>query len=555
MSVFQDFFTRLRSTAKEHRTALFCAFFLGMLIVGPQLVFIEQEGSDYRGLYMMTTDGEKFYLARMHEFYDEGRVGNPFLYEHKFYGPMFYSSGGETLLAIPGKLLGISVPTLNLIYKFLLPAVQFLLAYALLFRLTGKVGWSIAGALMMFTGLVWFEWEYLKHNLYHALQTGAIRDLWYRPYALYIGRPVHPEFSQLLLLLYLHVSLAIHESKERNNFKKFIALGSILALSFYVYFFSFTFFLAFNAALCVIWYFFGKRMLIRDLLMTTGVAFLVGTPPLWAIYSAMHHPEYARVAQALWVEPTHRAVISLSGLILTLLVFACIVRKKTYAETGIARDRLLFLSGLLVTAFLVVNQQVVTGISLQYIHYFRAFNHPVFVIVLTFLGHTFFEHMLSGRSSQRPRFAFIARALPWCAAGFFAVTGVYFQYTAYLHDAPIVHKEQRYMPAMDWLAANTPKDSVVMTNETLSEFVPLFTNDNVMWNNGYVPAGFLVPSERTEFTPENLLKSEDFFRDAKKYRLDYILWDRQADPGWNIERYKLPLLFSGEGMEIYELPR
>jgi len=253
-------FARFSLLIRGHFLAVLFSVLVGVLIVGPQLVFIANEGEHYQGLYMMTTDAEEFYLARMQEFYDEGRIGNPYLYEYKYYGPAFYSWGAEVLLAIPGKLTGISVPTLNLIYKFLLPAFEFLLVYALLFRLTGARAWSIAGACMVFTGLVWFEWEYLKHNIYYALQTGHISDLWYRPYALYAGRPVHPQFSQIHFFLYLHVFLFIHEGRSSHGFRWLIVLGALLALSFYTYFYSFTFFLALNAVFALFWYFSGRSL-------------------------------------------------------------------------------------------------------------------------------------------------------------------------------------------------------------------------------------------------------------------------------------------------------
>ena len=92
-----------------------------------------------------------------------------------------------------------------------------------------------------------------------------------------------------------------------------------------------------------------------------------------------------------------------------------------------------------------------------------------------------------------------------------------------------------------------------MANEELSNLIPVFTSNNVMWAIG--ASLFIVPADRARFTPENLLQSGDFLTDIKRYRVDYILWDKVADPGWNIDRLDLPALFSSDGLVIYQLPQ
>ena len=536
----------------KHLLAIFFSVFVGALILGPQLVFITMEGTHYQGLYMMTTDAEDFYLARIHEYYDEGRVGNPYLYEYKFYGPMFYSFGAETLLAIPGKLFNISVPTLNLIYKFMLPALQFLLAYALLFRLSGSRLWSIAGGIMVFTGLVWFDWDYLKNNIYVAIQSGNFQDLWYRvPGPLYVGRPVHPQFSQLHLLLYLHALLSFISTagKRQNNYA--LLLATLLALSFYTYFYSFTFFLTVNGVLITYWLLSKNFARMSALLCSTLGGLLFGMPPLYAIYSAMHHPDYTRVAKALWVMPSHHFVVSFSTVSLAVLlgIYYYIQRKEKSAE--FQHEKFVFVFALIIAGFVVVNQQVLSGVTLQYVHYFRSIIYPIDALLFFLLVHLYSRYFFPDNIHK----LFFFRNMPWVAITLLVSMGIFIQYIAYRNDALITSGEQRLMPAIKWLAEHTQKESVIMANQRLSELIPVFTANNVMWVDDYISAGFLVPAERAQFTPEQLLQSDDFYRDAKKYRLDYILWDKESNPDWRIERYKLTQLYSASGLEIYLAPR
>ncbi|OGZ08790.1 MAG: hypothetical protein A3D65_03265 [Candidatus Lloydbacteria bacterium RIFCSPHIGHO2_02_FULL_50_13] len=552
----------LINVSKKHLLAIFFALFCGVLVLAPQVIFIANEGDHYKGYYMMKTEAEWFYLARMQEFYDEGRVGNPFLFEHKFYGPQFMQSGGEIILAAPGKLLGISIPTLNLIYKFVLPAITFLLLYALIFRLTKSAPWSIAGGLMYILNPTWL---YIN-NVSHLLQgdVSFFADFLY-------SRPVHGTLDGIILFLYFNILLTLHTTR---NVRWFVGLGALLALSFYTYFYSFTFFLALNFVVVLLWLCCGKKREAGYLTLATIGGILIGIPKLLAIYAAYHHPDYPLLAVLQPVEHGRTPVISKNGLMVSLFFVIYLFRTKALRMVGIIRDHSIFFLGLLITTFVVVNQQVLTGISLFSGHYHHSFNIPIFVIALTFLASAATAHFLHSEDTRSDVgvqggntrwnlgerflrfhlvFPHLLRALPWLAAIIFIATGVFMQYAAYQNWAPQTSNEQRYMPALSWLRENTPKNSVVMANEALSDIIPVFTSNNDMWSRG-APL-FLVPLDRARFTPENLLRSGDFLKDIKQYRVDYILWDQNIDPGWNIDRFHLPTLFSSEGLVIYELPK
>lgn len=526
----------LRDISKKHVLAVCLALFVGAFVVAPQIIFITREGSQYQGLYMTKSEAELHYLASMKEFYDEGRMGNPFLSEYKFYGPQFFSSGAEAILAFPGKLLGISVPSLNLVYKFLLPMLAFLLVYALVFRLTGASAYAISAALMAIMGLTWFAGGDIPHLLRG--------EFWFDQFI--YNRPVNPQFSGPLFFLYLNVLLFVHEGR---GLRWLLLLGALLALSFYTYFYSFTFFLALNAVFAVVWYLSGKKVLVHNLILVTLGAIFIGLPPLLAIYAAIHHPDYAQLITANDLHSGHIPEVSKNGLLVSLLFIAYLFCTKAHRVVGIVREHALFLAGLLVTAFLVINQQVITGVTLQSGHYHWGFNVPIFIIVLAFLAHAILDRPMP----ECPRLRAFLPLLPWCASIIFILTGLFIQYSSYHRWASQTREDQRYMPALTWLNGHTPKESVVMANETLSELIPVFTENNVMWENQHILCCYLLPSERAQFTPENLLRSNDFLVDIKKYRVDYVLWDRRANPEWAIDRFRLPELFSSGELTVYRL--
>lgn len=527
-------FNSLFDLSKRHLLAIIFAFVCGALVLLPQVIFIVNEGSNYKGLYMMNREAEPYYLSRMHEFYDEGRIGNPYLFEHKFYGPQFLQSGAETLLAIPGKLLDISVPTLNLIYKFLLPAITFLLVYVLLFRLTASSPWSIAGGLFVLIG----------HDLLYAINLAHLLhgDLWFDGFV--YNRPVHPQFDGMLTFLYLNVLLSAHLGGKKCSF---VVLSALLGLSFYTYLYSFTFFLALNFVFALLWLFSGKKKEVRDMVIATIGGILLGIPQILVMYAAFKHPDYALLVGVFTPETGHLLEISKNGVLVSLLFVAYLFRTQAHRVMGVAREHIIFLTGLLITTFVVVNQQLLTGISLQSGHYHHIFNIPIFIIVLTFLANAAVSRLRNTRSDR------VFRALPWIASVIFIATGSFMQYSSYQNWALRTSDDQRYMLALRWLNAETPKESVVMANKDLSEFIPVFTSNNVMW--AATAGNYFVPADRSRFTPENILQSDDFLHDIKQYRVDYILWDQQADPNWNIDRFHLPQLFSSGGLVIYQLPK
>jgi hypothetical protein len=532
-------FTRFSELSKKHLLAVVFALFTGIVVVAPQLIFIVSEGENYRGLYMMNTEAETHYLARMNEFYDEGRIGNPFLFEHKYYGPQFFPSLAEMIVAFPGKVFGISVPVLNLIDKFVFPAIAFLLIYGLLFRLIENRAWSIAGGLGIILGIVFLYFG----ELARILRFEFVYDQFV------YNRPINPQFSGILFWTYLHVLLSCY---ERKGWRWFALLCGLFTLSFYTYFYSFTFFMALNGVFFLLWLWRGEKELAKKIALTSLLGLAVGSCSLFRIYMATQHPDYARVADANFMVGGHAPEFSKIGIVV-LTFFAgsfFFLRKK--AALSLRPTHLFFLGGLFVTTVVVINQQVVTGIALQSGHYHWLFNIPMFMLTLMIIGWMWSSYLRTQSSFPKQ----VISALPWCFAFLFVTLALALQYSSYQHWAPIIHEKQRMMPVLSWLHEQTPKNSVVMANPEFSELIPVYTKNNVMWKGeNHIVCCYLVPHERTLFTPEAVLEEPDFKKAITKYRVDYVLWDHKANPDWAIDRFDLPLLFSFDGVEIYQLPR
>lgn len=513
---------RTSSLLSAHWPALVLALIIGLVMVLPQLIFIQKLGNEYKGIYMAKSDAEMHYMARMQGAVRGIGLVNPFIYEYRHEVPTTIYTISETLLALPGKVVGISVPTLNLFYKFFLPFIIALLVYALIYRLVKDRLWSISGMFLVVLGSALLNLPDLLHLLHWERIYGA--------FAIY-SRPVNPGFSSILLFVYLHVLLSIVENSRK---KLYVVLGGLLGLSFYIYLYSALYFLALNAVFLVMYLIKKAYKKSIYLALSTLVGLIAGLPFILNTYKILHHPYYPSLARFTEILSSHSPVLSFAGVIsaIVLAVFAYKFRDYPRRE---------FLTGLLVTAFIVVNQQIITGTILQEGHFHWYFNIPVFFIVLI----VSLYHFLGG-SLHKMR---TPTALILCLLAVAQV--VLIQSSSYDRWFAQTRDEQRYASILTWLDENTPKGSVVLANHALSELIPVYTENDVVWEDH--AAYYLLPESRRSFTSERVFANENPKKALATFRVDYLVWDTKTEPQWNLDRslLLLPVFVSGS-LKVYK---
>jgi len=179
---------------------------------------------------------------------------------------------------------------------------------------------------------------------------------------------------------------------------------------------------------------------------------------------------------------------------------------------------------------------------------------------------------------------------------------------AFVIDENAVYR-QNYTPVFEWLNKNTEKDSVVYANSDLSRLIPVYTANNVFYvreanlffisdkevldrfilNNFFSAFGkdFIIENDRSVYgvryidayghtvqanklrrllglktEPEVYLPEEaiqkvigraaelqkgNFVEEIKNYRIDYLIWDKNKNPDWevNSKNFK-PIFLSGD---------
>lgn len=520
-------FLSLKKILTEHAFAFFASIFVGLVIVGPNLILMERLGSAYQGIYFQS-EAESHYLAWMKEFSEGRGLSNPYLYEFKDDVPSTTFTFGEWFLALPTMFLPLSVPQINLLYKFLLPSLSAFLVYFLFFRLTKDRAWSIAGMLAILLGNVLLSLPDIKH-LFHLEMT-------YRDMAIY-ARPMNPEFSSIIFFTYLHLLLSA--LRERSS-KWFVWLALLFGASFYVYFFSCTFLLAVNSVFLLILLFLKDWGLAKKMTGVIGAGFFLALPVFFHYQELARHPYYQLWKDKSEIITSHAPIVSSVGILAALLFIIFFIQKKTPTTD----KEKYFLGGLLLATFVAINQQVLTGLLVQPGHYHWYYNTPIYFFLLFVLGKELSAHF---NKKVVTLFLILISLIS-------SFTGIFIQYSSYRNQSPEIIREQRYGEIFKWLNKNTGGDSVILANETLSELIPVYTSNNVVW--AVYAQTRLVSPEREAFTTDFLLASKDFSKDIKRYRVDYAVWDKEDNPKWRMDtKPSLELLYDQNGFAIYKVQR
>lgn len=484
-----------------HWPASIVSIVIGLVLVGPFIYFIYRSGNEYKGIYMFRSDAELHYLARMNIGINEWTTGNPFLEDtEKTPSPLLTVS--EIFLATPSKITGISVPNLNLIYKFLLPTICSLLVYSLFFRLINSRLWSIAGTIMIMLGSFLFNIPDLAHLF-----------KWENDYGQFLpfDRPVNPELSSILFFSYLHALFSFLRDKSNKNI---YILTVLLGLSFYVYFYSFTFFLTLNFVLLLYFLYKKEFLSVKKLVISTVFGMIIGSYAIINIYNLYTHPYFSSLSKLGDISYSNAPIVSLAWLI----VFGIFVITNIIVKQMPFRGYIILL---LATSFLVTNQQVITGIFLQQGHYHWYFNVPIYAIAVTFS----LFYLLRGKR----RFFYKAVALFICLLSFLQAFLV--QSSSYVKAYEQTVIDNKYASVLDWLRER-PK-SVVLAEDFLSALIPVYTKNKIVWEDH---AGFyLMSDDRRSLTNSFVLNNLNNKEYAKRLKIDYIVLDQKRVEIYNLQ--------------------
>lgn len=552
---------------KKYWPLLLISILVGLFSILPLFFSLQRMGNDFQGIWPQFNGDANFYLSRVHEAFD-GHIdmNNPYYFEQKN-TTYPQATGGELLLAFSAKDLHISIPNLQVALDFIAPAIIAALFYLLLMAIYPNRLSAFLLPLFIFTFV-----------------SGGMT------------KPIHPEISFPILLLFL-VNWFRLVLKSGNKFISIFACGVSLGVLFLTYFFHWSFLLVVLGIYGLILLITKNYKQLKYHIIFLFTAGIVAIPYFIRVFSGTTSPLYAEMAARMGVYVTHwpetfpRLAVALAWL--ALYIFTT----RYYKLNREPRAHIIF--SLLIANVIYPNHQVITGLTIENANHWSFMPIFLYAIAGHYLVYLIFERTRDIRTVfDKAVIGIIAVMLvvpAWRLQSF-----NWPHYRASLSYPAIEESQQNYAEILQWINNNTPIDAVIFSHSAFMQLVPVYTHANVYYseNGYYLMANDKEIIERTllvHFFDIDKFKNVNFglgevprilwtqaamieinthkFHDIfnipyvkqytlereltkvnsvlagleaegwdinllRRYRLDYIVWDKALYPGWKLDGYK-----------------
>ena len=570
---------------KKHYLVIIFSLLVGSISVAPQVLSIQDLGKEYRGVPFFYIDDEDFYLMRMREI-TEGHytVSSPAFFEYKdSMTPMLPL--GELLYVIPSVMFGVSIISIVLFSKFILPALLFFLVYYLIFRITSGPESilrnlnAIAGGLMVVLGF-----DLVDYGRAIPILSGQADFT----HLLIWTRLVNPITGAILLFALLNLLWAMFERS-----RKFLWIGAGLILGFMIYyFFSWGIAISVISVFGVITLIQKQHKLLAQLLAAVTLSIVVQLPYWIATIRSLSSSEGANTAMRVGMFFSHDPLFN-RFLFVATAIFLPFIFYEWFKKRQL--DRWWFFTlALLLGGWIAFNQQVMTGRMIWAFHFVQYTIPLIMVVFFIFLW-----------NYVRPKIKFLMSGFVLTSIIVTLIFGVQ-SALSYQYNLDDFRDRQHYASFFSYLNNTAAPECVVLVQENtdnLTRLIPAFTNCNV-YVSTYTFFG--VPRERVfhnylvllrlrGIEPESLVSylqkrvgevntfffedlnqsfstelddraerlilniseayqafiEEDFAQELDKYRLDYIVAENELDPDF-IEDLRLKKIGKYGRVYVYD---
>jgi hypothetical protein len=458
-----------------------------LLAIYPQLTLWSTRGAAWKGSYFLSNYDESAYSAYVNSLIEgKPRKNDPFLgredspaspQPESLYSIQFIPAYA---IAWPARLLGISALTAFIILTVLIAACAALAIFRLIFELSGDGLLSAVGALAV---LCLGTAAAYQGEIGYWLRGHVVIDFF--PFL----RRYQPGFAFPLFFVFcLFAWRSFTQEGRRSRFIYSVFTGVLFAILVFSYFYLWT-----AAAAWMVCFVLVRLIWMKDARSGT----LIGASIIGAIGVAALAPYFVMLSQRaqnlesvqLMVRthaPNFASVSLMVGVLIAIAIF--LAAKK--GLTKINAPATLFALSFALTPILLINQQVVTGRSLQPIHYeIFISNYLVLTSLFLFLAAMFsYLKQKSGKLPFRKGLAYAAAiVLVW---GFIEASASTKRYSvvAFVRDESI--PVTAYI--RDEEAAKPPGDrggAVLATNFVTSDFIPSVAPARSLWNPHTSSAG------------------------------------------------------------------
>ncbi len=465
--------------AKNWKYAAIPTLFVAFLAIYPQLNFWAVKGSAWQGAYFVANFDEVAYSAYVNALIN----GKP----RKYDAYLASESQHESLysiqfipayaIALPARLLGLNASTAFIILNLLGSAIAALFIFWLLFKITGDGPLAATGVLLVccLGTAVAFEGE-----LRMWIQGQILVDFF--PFL----RRYQPGFGFPFFFLFCGLvwcSLSAESQKKTILYSLLSGIG--FAWLVFSYFFLWTAAAAWLACvylLFLIWH----RENLRNLLISLGTIAAVGVAAL-VPYFIMLSDRSAHIDSIQLLRNTHLPDIDSPSMIFGLIVamgVAVLVRR---GMADLRSPRTLFALAFALTPVALFNQQIVTGHSLQPIHYEVFIANYLVLVALALLLSLIFKSAANGDGASSSRRILLYIALISAGWGVVEATG------STTRNAPFADLRDLSIPAIRYIEKQeqqTPTHGAVYASNTgTADFIPTMADLRPLWTSHSSMAG------------------------------------------------------------------
>lgn len=446
-----------RSFIISHKLALLNGLILAALIIAPLFIFPLMSGNSYRGITIADngTD-ELLYLSRGKDVLEGHRLGNPLFREGKDGQDPFFTYVEYMMLA-PVKLLGLEnradITTIYASYNFIGVFVLALLIYFFVLQLSGDRLLSGLAPALVIGGYALLDYNLLfSINLY--------------------GRAFSPYIPVLATFLYYNL-LALCLKSSQWKYK--ILAGLSFGFLFYVYLYAWSFILALNGVLFALYFFKKDFVSVKKILIITIFGLGIGSYNILKLSLFFFSENSRQLSYFVGTSHDHIPIFSVAGFV-ALALLAAFARKNKNDK-----NILLFLAFIL-SGWIVLNQQIITGIELQSDHWSSYFFGPAIIIIASYIIWSFIRDV---------KYKKILAILIFAAVFFNVAIG---QYRAARTLFDLKQDRQNYRPIIDYLSKD-PNPGVILAADNQQEYLfTIYTPHDLFWARAFLIVN--VPMQR-----------------------------------------------------------
>lgn len=368
-------FSRFIVLARKHWALVFMLCVVVGIYSAPHVAFLFSLPDEWNGVYMMQTPNEDAYLFRMRDIIDgHGWLGAPIYFEYKNQWPLMPPTG-EWLYVLATIFLPLTIATVMVVAKAVLPAVLTFLIYLLVMQLTAGVALFRVRAITAATvsAVIVLGYDLVDYRAVAQLLQGANN---FADSFLLWSRPVNPITGALLVFGFFNaLYAALYGASVKKRRLASVASAVVLGLAFATYFFSWGVILSIAG---VLFLFYLAQRAYRFAGVVAGVVFggIVLAAPYWYIQwqartSEWHAAALGRNGLFFTHEPLLNKVLLASFIFFVVLLWFQARRHNQSLRAwwhNLPRWQLwggTFLLG----GFWALNQQVITGQAVWPFHF------------------------------------------------------------------------------------------------------------------------------------------------------------------------------------------